>query len=205
MSKEKGQGGVKVLIVAIILLCLVLGYYYYLSNKRTDKESETGAEATAVQEVLMRDLENNYPPTPREVVKYYAEITQCFYMETYSEEEFKDLAMQIQKLYDDELAANKTEQQYLTDLKLDIDNLKEQELVISSYSPASATDVDEFTQDGYSWAQMRCTFNLRKGTEFQKTEEIFLLRKDEAGHWKIYGWTLADDTNTQNAATGGNA
>ncbi|NBJ94493.1 DUF6715 family protein [Parablautia muri] len=194
MSKGKGQGGIKVLIVIIVLVCLALGYYYYLSNKRTE-ESEQQVKATAVQEVLMRDLESNYPPTPREVVKYYAEITKCLYVESYTEEEFHDMAMQIQKLYDDELVANKTEQQYLDDLGLDVDGLKEQEIVVSSYSPASSTDVEEFTKDGYSWAQMRCTFNLRQGTEFQKTDEIFLLRKDEEGHWKIYGWTLADEEN----------
>ena len=176
MSKEKGQGRVKALIIVIFLLCLVLGYYYYLSNKRSGRESEQQVKATAVQEVLMRDLESNYPPTPREVVKYYAEITRCFYGEDYTDEDFKDMAMKIQKLYDDELVANKTEQQYLDDLLLEINGLKDQQVVISSYSPASSTDVEEFVQDGYSWAQMRCTFNLRQGTQFQKTEEIFLLR-----------------------------
>ncbi len=195
MNKEKGQGGIKIFVVVIVLVCLVLGYYYYLSNKRNDKESEQQVKATAVQEVLMRDLENNYPPTPREVVKYYAEITKCFYAESYTEEEFHDMAMQIRKLYDDELAANKTDQQYLDDLGVDIDLLKGQEIVISSYSPGSSTDVEEFTQDGYSWAKTRCTFHLRQGTQFQNTEEIFLLRKDDNGHWKIYGWTLADDEN----------
>ena len=193
MSKEKGQGRVKALIIVIFLLCLVLGYYYYLSNKRSGRESEQQVKATAVQEVLMRDLESNYPPTPREVVKYYAEITRCFYGEDYTDEEFKDMAMKIQKVYDDELVANKTEQQYLDDLLLEINGLKDQQVVISSYSPASSTDVEEFVQDGYSWAQMRCTFNLRQGTQFQKTEEIFLLRKDADGHWKIFGWTLAEE------------
>ena len=193
MSKEKGQGRVKALIIVIFLLCLVLGYYYYLSNKRSGRESVQQVKATAVQEVLMRDLESNYPPTPREVVKYYAEITRCFYGEDYTDEEFKDMAMKIQKLYDDELVANKTEQQYLDDLLLEINGLKDQQVVISSYSPASSTDVEEFVQDGYSWAQMRCTFNLRQGTQFQKTEEIFLLRKDADGHWKIFGWTLAEE------------
>ena len=193
MSKEKGQGRVKALIIVIFLLCLVLGYYYYLSNKRSGRESEQQVKATAVQEVLMRDLESNYPPTPREVVKYYAEITRCFYGEDYTDEEFKDMAMKIQKLYDDELVANKTEQQYLDDLLLEINGLKDQQVVISSYSPASSTDVEEFVQDGYSWAQMRCTFNLRQGTQFQRTEEIFLLRKDADGHWKIFGWTLAEE------------
>ncbi len=191
MGKGTTQKGIKAFIIGIILLCLVLGFYYYLSNKKRTENAMENVKATVVQEILMRDLENDYPPTPREVVKYYGEITQCFYGEEYTQEELQELAEQIQGLYDEELVANKTKEQYLADLTADINSFKEQGMLVSSYSPASSTDVYEFTQDGYSWARMRCTFSLRKGTELKKTEEIFLLRKDDKGHWKIYGWILA--------------
>ena len=192
----KKQNAIKILIIGIVLICLVLGYYYYLSNKRSENDS-SNVKLTAVQEALLRNLDNNYPPTPREVVKCFCEIAQCLYGEDYTEEEFVALAKQVQKLYDEELIANNTEEQYIGSLKWDIENFKEQEIVISSYTLASSTDVDHFTQDGYSWAQMRCTFNLRKGTYRQSAEEIFLLRKDTDGHWKIYGWTLEADESQQ--------
>lgn len=192
----KKQNAIKILIIGIVLICLVLGYYYYLSNKRSENDS-SNVKLTAVQEALLRNLDNNYPPTPREVVKCFCEIAQCLYGEDYTEEEFVALAKQVQKLYDEELIANNTEEQYIGSLKWDIENFKEQEIVISSYTLASSTDVDQFTQDGYSWAQMRCTFNLRKGTYRQAAEEIFLLRKDADGHWKIYGWTLEKDESVQ--------
>ena len=60
--------------------------------------------------------------------------------------------------------------------------------MISSYSPASSVDVEEFQQDGFKWAKLQCSFTLRKGTQIQALTEIFLLRKDDEGHWKIYGW-----------------
>ncbi len=188
---KKGRG-MKGLIIGVILLCLVIGYYYYLSNRRSDK-TEDDAKLTAVQEVLLRNLDNNYPPTPREAVKYFGEIAQCVYGGTYTEEEFQQLAAQAKKLYDAELLANNPDKQYIENLKWDVDDFKNQEIVISSFSPSSSTDVEYFTQDGYSWAQLRCVFSLRKGTQLASAEEIFLLRKDETGHWKIYGWTLAGD------------
>lgn len=86
----------------------------------------------------------NYPPSPREVVKYFGQLTQCFYNEEYTQEELEELALQIQKLYDKELVENKTQDQYLQDLRWDIDNMKDQEIVVSSYSPASSTDVTYF-------------------------------------------------------------
>ena len=98
-------------------------------------------------------------------------------------------------LYDEELIANNMQEQYILDLKSDIEEFSSQGIVISSYQYTSSTDVEEFKQDGYSWARLYVTFNLRKGTQLTSTKEIFLLRKDEAGHWKIYGWELADQAD----------
>ena len=59
---KKTQGGVKALIIGIILMCLVLGYYYYLSNKKEDVKEETSVTLTAVQEVLMKILLKSTEP-----------------------------------------------------------------------------------------------------------------------------------------------
>ena len=195
MKKRHSQSGVKGLIIGIILIGLVIGYYYYLSMRKAADTEEKPVEVSAVQEALMRDLDNNYPPSPREVVKYFGELTQCFYGEDYTEEEQQELAMQIQKLYDEELVANKTQQQYLEDLQWDINNMKEQKLVVSSYSPSSSTDVEYFSQDGYNWARLHCTFTMRQETNVTVTDQIFVLRKDKLGHWKIYGWKPAEEEN----------
>lgn len=185
--KNKGTG-VKTLIIGIILLCIVLGYYYYLSNKQRNSREEAKVTTTAVQEVLLYNLEKRYPPTPKEVVKFFGEISKCFYNETYTEEEFLQLASKIQILYDEELVANKTQEQYIKDLREDIDEWKEIGMVISSYSTSASTDVERFTQDGYEWARLYCSFTLRAGTKLETSNEVFLLRKDKEGHWKIFGW-----------------
>ena len=188
------QGGViKVIVVGVILVALVAGYYYYLTNMRKPKGVDETETASAVEEVLLRNLDKNYPPSAKEVVKYYGEITKCFYNEEYTEEEFKELALQIQRLYDDELIANQTQQQYLDSLKLDVKNFKDQGTVISSVPPASSVDVETFSKNGFEWAELNCTISLRTGTELSRTEEVFLLRKDGDGHWKIYGFALARD------------
>ncbi len=194
--KKHNRDGVKGFLIGIVLICMVIGYFYYLSNKESKETTEEVVQTTAVQEVLMRNLENNYPPSPREVLKYYGEIVQCFYGEEYTEEEFLELAAKVLELYDDELVANKTQQQYLDDLRFEVDNMKEQGIVVSSYSLPSSTDVEEFKKDGFRWAKLYCNFSLRKGTQLEITNEVFLLRKDDAGHWKIYGWQLVEDKDS---------
>ena len=187
----KKSGIVKIVIIGIILAALVVGYFYYLSSKGKKNDEEV-VQSTAIQAVLMRDLDKSYPPTPKEVVKYFNEISKCFYNEKYTESELYDLAMKIQEIYDDELVANKSEDQYLKDLQSDIDDMKKQDRTISSYELSASTDVEEFVENGYSCARLYCTYNVRQGTQMISSRTVFVLRKDDNGHWKILGWDLDD-------------
>ena len=104
--------GVKGVIILIILACLIVGYYFYLSNiskARTARAEEN--EVTAVQEVLLRNLETNYPPTPKEVIRYYSDLTQCLYNEELTEEDIDKLGAQAKELYDAELNENNQDAQ----------------------------------------------------------------------------------------------
>lgn len=191
----KSAQNIKIILVMIFLIVLVVGYFYYLSNKEKSI-SEINAKATKVQEVIMKDLDTRYPPTPKEVVKFYSSIMQCLYNETYSDEELEGMAKQMQKMYDDELNANNPFDKYVEDLKFDIESMKDKEYTISSYTLSASTDVEYYTRDGHEWARLHCIYSVRVGTQFVPNDEIYLLRKDQDGHWKIYGWMLARDVNT---------
>lgn len=186
----KGFKGTKGIIIFLILIFMLVGYYFYLSN-RGSGSGEEEVETTKVQEVLLRDLSKNYPPSPKEVVKYYGEITQCLYNEECSEEDLDQLGTRVMELYDEELATFQSEE-YMNRLKADINTFKTDEIKVSSYKTSNSTDVNYFTKDGYECASLFCTFTLRKGTVLQTVEEIFVLRKDADGHWKIFGWDEAD-------------
>ena len=167
-------------------------------NLKIEKNKPEGYEPlTAVQEVLTRDLQKNYPQTPKEVIKYYSEITKCFYNEEHTEEELEALAMKAVEMYDSELAANKEKEIYLQDLKNEILAFKEKDWYISSYATSSSTDVFYFKEDGYDFARLYCTYNIRNGTVMQVLEEQFLLRLDEKGHWKTYGWDAVEHKEQQ--------
>ncbi len=190
----KGSKIAKTVIIAVILAAIILVYYYSLGHRAKRQEVEEAIAATVVQSILMRDLEHNYPPTPKEVVKYYAEITECFYNETYSDEELVQLASKIQMLYDAELVANKTQEQYLQDLRDDIAEMKGRQLTVASYEVSSSTDVEYFTQNEYSCARLYCTFYLKQqGGGRVPSQERFVLRQDEDEHWKILGWELVEE------------
>ena len=172
----KSSGGIKIIIVGVILAAIVVVYFYYTANK-VDEIREENVQSTQVQTVLLRDLDKNYPPSPKEVVKYFNEITKCFYNEKYT---------------DNELIANKSQEDYLKDLKSDIAEMKMNDRSISSYQVSASTDVEFFTQDGDSCARLYCTYGIRQGTEILQSSVVFILRQDEAKHWKILGWAEDD-------------
>ena len=69
--KSKSQKNV----VAVAVLALMVLALFYVVNNRIEPKEETAKPISAVQELLIIDLDTNYPNTPKEVVKMYSEIT----------------------------------------------------------------------------------------------------------------------------------
>lgn len=180
------------IIIIVVSVAVIVGAFLLISNHLAKNGEDTDIAISSVQNVLLRNMDNNYPPTPKEVLKYYSDITQCFYAGGYTEEQFTQLANRALELYDDELRANQDYDVYIDDLKAEIEEYKEKNWTISSYSTSSSIDVQEFERDGDEWAQLYAFYNVRQDGKVVKVTEIFLMRKDEDGRWKIYGWQQAD-------------
>ena len=185
--------GVKGTLILVVLVFAMVGYYGYLSNKASRK-AEEDTTLTKVQSVLLRDLELNYPPTPKEVIKYYGDITLCLYDGACKESDIDKLAAKAVQLYDDELVDNNPWADYLLTLQAEVADYKEKGMTVTSYVPAGSTSVYFFSEDNYDWARIYCTFYVKEDKKNSyAVNEIFLLRRDEKGRWKIYGWDLAEN------------
>ncbi len=191
MKKKKVKFTTQTAIIVMVLIVAVVGYYCYLVNRSNRSAQEN--TPTTVENVLLRDLENNYPPTPKEVIRYYNDIVKCFYNEGCSQEELQELARKARGLYDQELLDHNEWDTYIFNLEAEIQDFKNNNRKISNISLAASTDVDEFTQDGFRFAKIRCGYNILQGRESSSTVQVYLLRRDGDGHWKIYGWDLAEN------------
>lgn len=190
---------IKIIGVIMFLAVLVLGYFYYLANYKNVPVAEEVKETTVVQEMIMEDLTARYPPTPKEVIRVYAEITQILHNETYTEEELAALAGQLQKLFDDDLLAINSSAQYLERLQADIQVMKANSYRISNFMVSASTDVEFYTHDNYECARLHCFFYISAGDRVvPPSDHLFVLRKDDAGHWKILGWEyVAEETGEE--------
>lgn len=188
---KKGKFSTHTIVILMILILIVVGYYCYLVNRSNRSDQEKAL--TTVENVLLRDLEHNYPPTPKEVIRYYNDIIRCFYNEDCSQEDLEALALKARGLYDQELLDHNEWNTYIFNLEAEIQDFRNNNRKISNISLASSTDVEEFTQDGYKFARIRCGYNILQGRKNSSSVQVYLLRKDGDGHWKIYGWDLAEN------------
>ncbi len=186
MKKSKTRN--TVIGVAAICAAIVVVYFAIVNipkGKETVVMTETAKE-------LAHNFDTDYPSTPREVMKHYAQITKCFYLQDTTEEQIEELAKMMRKLFDDALLATQTEEEYLQSLKAEILQYRDASKMVSSYSVSSSTDVKYNDNQYGSLATMFITFNMRENGMINQIREEFMLRQDNEGHWKILGWQLAE-------------
>lgn len=179
---------------AVIVICLIaamVGYFAYLSNK--SRESQAEKEMTMVQSTLSRNMTTDYPPTPKEVIKYYNDILRCFYNEEHTDEELSQLGCRARELYDAELLEQNELGTYMMRLGAEIQEYKEKKRRITGTAVAASTNVDLFSEDGYDFARLQSNYSIIEGGEKSNTIIVYLLRKDAQKRWKIYGWTSAEN------------
>ena len=200
--KKTNTSVTKITVLFIFLLVLVVGYYAYLSGTHRTEQQE--AVMSEVDTALSRDLDNDYPATPKEVIKYYNDLMKCFYNEECTAEELQDLGRKSLQLFDEELQENNDEDTYLRRFQGEVQNYKANNSKITIVSLAPSTNVDYYSVDGYSFARISCGYTMTENGKKTSTVMVYLLRRDDSRRWKIYGWETADQLNSKLEQTDNN-
>lgn len=184
-------------ISIVICVGLVCGYYYYLSQKNAKSSEDAEDKMTEVEKIIERDFDKNYPKTPREVVKWYNRIITAFYSEEYTDEELEKMADQARRLMDDELLSYNPRDTYLKNLKADIEDYKTRNKIIVQSSVSDSNDITYATVDGEYCAYVDAYYFSREASDYSRTYEEFVLRRDDEGHWKILSFRLTEGDNDE--------
>lgn len=182
-------------VIVVLLVLAVVGYYAYISNR--NRESGKEPEMTLVQATLSRDLSKDYPPTPKEVIKYYNQILKCLYNEESTDEEIEALGLKARELYDAELLSVNELESYQMRLKAEVYDYRDNQRRITGANVASSTSVDFFEEDNFEFAKIMCGYNFLQGNKNYSSGQMYLLRKDENKQWKIYGWEDVENLKTE--------
>lgn len=184
----------------IAMLCMtgvvVLGVFLAL-NLRENNGNKENKPNTEAQNILAKDLERNYPATVREVVRLYSRISQCYYNQDVSDEEFQKLIEVQRKLFDEEFLANNPLETFSNNLAMEIDVAKAAETIMSNYNVQKQSEVIDWESGENHFASIIACYTMA-GNGRTKTYQEFLLREDENRRWKIVGWRLTDPIEIAN-------
>jgi len=184
---------IKVLIIGIICVALVIGYYMYLSSRNNDDITSGEDKRKEVVKILEdTDLKEDYPKTPRSVVKLYNRILTCYYSEKYSEKQFLKLGDLQRGLLDEELLGNNERDVFLNNLRAEIKLYEERERTITSSTVSSTSDVIYKVVDKRDCAYVTSSYFIKEKSSYEKTLQRYVLRKDKDGKWKILVFYLIE-------------
>ena len=193
----------KVIRVAIVtLLCagVMVGYYCYLNNTMGQKQQGAQAQAVASekQRLLEADFTKNFPPTPRETMKWYNRIVKLILSgEELTDGEIRTLAEHARLLMDDKLAAENPIDSYVKNLKGQIADYSTRKAKIVDASVADTSDVIYLTdKKGDDLAYVQTSYFVKEASTYSRTYQKYVLRGDKDGHYKILAFTLTDEDGT---------
>lgn len=174
----------RIVILAIVIVAAICTAFYIVNNN-SKKESAKEAELTEIQKITTRNMEKDYPATPREVIKFYNRIVKCYYGRQYSDDELEQLADQALSMFDDDLLKKNEKESYIESVKSDAAQYEEDNKSISQTDVCDSNDVKYMTDNGDDIAYVTASYFIKNGSSYTKTYQEYVLRKDDDGDWKI--------------------
>jgi phosphoglycolate phosphatase-like HAD superfamily hydrolase len=182
---------VRTALIVAMLAAVIVGYFYYLSNRKLSKISSGNKTVSEYAKIKNHDFDKAYPESPRSVVKWYNRIITEYYANDHTDNEIKELASQARKLFDDELLKANPEDQFFDSVKSDIADYKKRKAKIVTSKVESSNDVEYATYQGSDVAYVQAYYFSKEGSEYVRTYQDFCLRKTD-GKWKILTWKVVD-------------
>ena len=180
---------IKTGIAAAVVIAMIVGCYYYMTHRETKAADDV--EVTQLDQVLSRQLDQSYPPTPREVVKFYNRIIECMYGGDYDSDQFEKLTGQARKLMDEELLENNPDDTYKNQLIAEVASYDKESRKILQTSVCNSDEVRYKEIEGKKCAYVRAAYFMKEAEgSFFRTYQEYLLRQDKDKNWKIVAYHI---------------
>ena len=193
--KNTGSKVRKILILTLTAV-LVVGLYYFCSRREKDNNDKISAN-DPYSVIVSRDLELNYPSTPKAVVSFYSDILQQIYLEELKDDQVEALAKQARGLFDLELLALNQYDAYMANLEIEREVYSKAGRYISGYEVENGYNIEYITYQNEDYAKIDVLYYVREGGDLKHVYEEYTLREDEDGKWKILFWELTDSSSME--------
>lgn len=192
MKKSKQKTTTIIVIMFAVVIAIAIGFWAILEQgrNRVEEDKLIHSKNEEVNTLLNKDLNIDYPSTPREVLKMYSRLQSCVYNQDLSDQDLTAIVGQMRMLFDDELIATNSLEQQLEDLKKEKKEYQKAKRTISNYVIDKESSIAEKKIEGKEYATLEVSYLIQENGGYNKTYEQFILRKNEEDKWKILGWEL---------------
>ncbi|MCM1083988.1 MAG: ARC6/PARC6 family protein [Clostridium sp.] len=186
MAKNQKSGiSIKSIVIAVLCIALILFYFNYLSNRSSERKTQKQIDELAA--LSGYDMVNDYPRTPRDVVKMHCRFFKVFYGQSLTDDDLYILNQQIRYLYAEELLNYNSEDAMLKALKSNIEKTSKEKYKYKSYILPEASQVKTYTQNGKEMATMEVEVRVdTKDSGGYVYVQYVLVKENE--QWKILAW-----------------
>lgn len=201
-KKENGnkKGIIATVIGMVVIVGVILAAFLFLGKK--EDSSILSGEMEEVDVLLSKNLSEDYPATPREVVRMYGRIMKCLFANSYSDEEFSKLSDMLMELYDEELLSKNPKEELDLRLESEVKEYKDALKEISHYVVESSSSAQASRIEGREYVTLKADFLVWEKGKYTKTYEEFSLRQADDGKWKILGWRQTEPFELETDKTG---
>lgn len=190
---KKKSGPLGTIIFMVLFAAVVIGIYFAITRGMNTDTKEIPAETSEADALIKKDLDWEYPATPREVLKLYCRITKCLYNDDLTDEQIKKLVSQVRNLYSFDLLENNAEDEQIAFIKGDRVEYKKDKKTIFSFAIDSASNIEYIDTKAGKTAVIKMYFTLKAGANMERSFEEFSLIRQDDGKWKIAAWRQSEN------------
>jgi hypothetical protein len=192
-TNKKKNGPLGTIIFMVLFAAVVIGIYFAITRGKNTDTKEIPAETSEADALIKKDLDWEYPATPREVLKLYCRITKCLYNDDLTDEQIKKLVSQVRNLYSFDLLENNAEDEQIAFIKGDRVEYKKDKKTIFSFAIDSASNIEYIDTKAGKTALIKMYFTLKAGANMDRSFEEFSLIQQDDGKWKIAAWRQSEN------------
>lgn len=174
------------IVISIVIIIIVV---FYTNNRVRNMPKSVNK----YDELMLYDLENDYPESPYEVIELNNEILKCIFSGEIEQQEAESLIKLQRNLFAQTLLDLNDIETQLEEIKKLIDFNKENKIKISNVK----TNPAEHDATNYSVCNIKAHYYMTRGEDIDRK---YTLIKD-GDRWKIYRWE--DTQQNSSEQTGG--
>lgn len=178
-------------VILLLAVGIVALYWYIDRSGKAEKESTN----TVTEQMLAKNLEKNYPPTPYAVAECYCQIVECIYAGDTTEEQLAALVKMQLQLFDEEFAQLNPYEELLAATKEELEKTAEKKIAFTGYILDRASNVEKWKKNSVEYASIELQFAIRssEGGDSSYSYRTLIMRRDADKRYKILGWQTAED------------